>query len=398
MNHKSILALALAGMLAAPAIANDTAAPGDLLEDINMYAPEEGEPACKIKANENYGTQWAIDVAYGYWHSKNAQPGYNNNANLTLLRAYLVQRLVEDNVNGGTWIRAEFSGTWGLDKSSAKSDRVFTDAFWSATDPHFDNFGPHDGVIPELAIMHYFAGKRACIIAGMVNLANYFDCVSIANDSFSSFTNEGFNNSTVLGLPDANAGAVLQVELDRSSYGMLAFSRETTSYGHNPFTDSGSSYLLIGEYGRSILDGAATIRFNPFFRHVEDVDGHCNNFGLAASIEYEVSDELIVYSRAGWSARQQLGNGFDFSCGAHIKLVPSREDDYLGVALGIFKGCNSAEEPTAHNREFVAEAMYCFQVNDYLKLIPHIQYIANPAYDADNSDALLTGVQAVLSF
>ena len=42
--------------------------------------------------------------------------------------------------------------------------------------------------------------------------------------------------------------------------------------------------------------------------------------------------------------------------------------------------------------------MYSFQVNDYFKIVPHIQYIANPAYDADNSDAVLMGVQGVFSF
>lgn len=54
--------------------------------------------------------------------------------------------------------------------------------------------------------MQYFAGKRACLIAGMVNLTNYFDAVSIANDSFSSFTNDGFVNSTILPLMDSNIG------------------------------------------------------------------------------------------------------------------------------------------------------------------------------------------------
>lgn len=398
MINNHIIPLALAGMLAMPAMANETPAPGDILAGINMFAPEDGDPTYKINANEQYGTQWYIDMAYGYWHSNRSHGGMNNNANMALIHAAVNQRLIEDSVNGGTWIRAEFSGSWGLDKSSAKSDRLFADGCATTTYPHIDIYGAHDGVLPELAIMHYFAGKRACIIAGMVNLTNYFDCVGIANDSFSSFVNSGFVNSTVLCLPDANAGAILQLELSPESYGMLAFSRETTAYGYNPITSSGSSYLIVGEYGHNILDGAATIRFNPFIRHVEDVDGHCNNFGLAASIEYTVSDELVVYTRAGWSAHQQLGNGFDISCGAHVRLIPSREDDFLGVALGIFKGCNSAEEPTANNREFVAEAMYSFQVNDYFKLVPHIQYIANPAYDADVEDELLTGVQAVLSF
>ncbi|MBR4310338.1 MAG: carbohydrate porin, partial [Akkermansia sp.] len=36
-------------------------------------------------------------------------------------------------------------------------------------------------------------------------------------------------------------------------------------------------------------------------------------------------------------------------------------------------------------------------VNDYLKLMPHVQYIKNPAYSSE-SDAVVAGVQAVFSF
>lgn len=393
MKIKPILALALTALTATPSIAQDSAS-GDLLEAINMYTPEEGDPAYKVKANELLGTQWYVDMAYGFWHTSNAQPGYNNNANVALIHALLNQRLIRDSVNGGTWLRFEFSGSWGLDRESAQSDTLFSDAFGSATYPHTDIYGAHDGVIPELAIMHYFAGKRAAIIAGMVNMTNYFDCVWPANDSFSYFVNSGFVNSTVLGLPDANLGAILQVELDRQSYAMLGFTREATTYGDNPFSGNSNSYLLVGEYGRTILGGDATIRFNPFFRQVETETGNHSNFGLAASIEYALRDEVTLFARAGFGANQEYGNAFDFSCGANIKLIPSREDDFLGLAMGVFKGCTPAD----NNREFVAEAMYSYQVNDYFKVIPHIQYIANPAYDAENSDALLMGVQGVFSF
>lgn len=392
MNRKNILALA--GFATATAFAQDTAAPGDLLESINMFTPEDDAPAYKVNAQEKYGTQWYADLAYGYWHAKNSRSDFNNNAHMALIHAVLNQRIVADSANGGTWIRAEFSGSWGLDKRSSRSDTQFADAFGTTTYPHYDFYGPHDFVLPELSVMHYFAGKRACIIAGMVNLSNYFDCVGIANDSFCSFVNSGFANSTVLCLPDANAGAVLQAELSPTSYGMLAFSRETNFYGHNPFSSNGRSYLLVGEYGHHIADGAATLRINPFFRQVEDEDGRHSNFGLAASVEYTVCDELTIYARSGIAARQEYGNGFDFSCGANVKLIPSREDDFLGVALGVFKGAT----PTENNREFVAEAMYSLQVNDYCKLVPHIQYIANPAYDSDSSDELITGIQVVLSF
>lgn len=390
--------MVLAGLAAQSVIAGEASEPmaGDILQGINMFTPEEGAPAYKVKANDQYGTQWAVDMAYGFWHSNNTTPGVHNKANLFLIHALLNQRLIEDNVNGGTWLRVEFSGSWGLDSNSAQTNRMFTEGYGSTTGAHVDIYGGHDGVLPEVSLMQYFNNKRTCVIAGMVNLTNYFDAVGIANDSFSSFTNDGFINSSVLGLPDANLGVVLQHEIDAVSYAMFAASSEAAGYGDNPFKFHGNdSFLLVGEYGRMMLDGSTTVRLNPFYRYIDNMDGSSNhNLGLAGSIEYEVNDYLTVYSRAGWSARQDAGNGFDFSCGANVKVLPSREDDFLGVALGVFKGTS----PVANDREYVAEAMYSLQLNDYFKLVPHIQYISKPAYDPDNSDAVLLGVQGVFSF
>ncbi len=404
IKHNHIIATAMAAACAATALASspapygeilDAYPPGAVLEDINMYTPEDGDPAYKVTANEKYGTQWLVDVAYSYWHTNGAAS--NNHNNYMLLHTILTQRIIENKSNGGTWLRFELSGSWGLDARSAAADKQFTDSVGETSWMHADIYGPHDAVIPELSLMQYFNSNRACVIAGLVNMTNYFDCVGPANDSFHSFTNNAFVNSTVLALPDANLGAIVQFEIDEESYAMLGFSRETCTYGDNPF-QSGSSYMIVGEYGRNnILDGDATVRITPFFRQVEEAGKNRKNAGIAASIEYAPCDELTLFARSGVAAKQDLGAAFDFSCGATFQGIPGREDDHVGLALGVFKGTNHADEPTTHNREYVLEAMYSYQINDYWKLVPHLQYIKDPAYSSE-SDAVIMGVQAVFSF
>lgn len=396
MKHTNIIAIAAAGLLVTTGLASAETAPGDILEGINMYTPEEGDPAYKIKANERYGSQWAVDMAYGSWHTNGADSYTAKHSNYALLHAVLTQRLFEGETIGGTWLRFELSGSWGLDNRSAAADKQFVDGIGDWAFTHADHYGPHDAVIPELSLMHYFNGKRSCIIAGMVNMTNYFDCVGPANDSFHNFANLGFVNSSVLALPDANLGVVLQHELTYDSYAMVGFSRETTTYGYNPF-NSGSSYMVVGEFGHSFADGDATVRLNPFFHQVEEGGKNRHNAGLAASVEYAVCDEVTVFARSGFSAKQDLGAAFDFSCGATVQAIPGREDDFAGIAFGVFKGTNHADEPTNNNREYVIEAMYSLQVNDYMKIVPHVQYINNPAYSSE-SDAVVAGVQAVFSF
>ena len=419
MKKTNIIAMALAGLMTLPVIAGEASEPtaGDILQGINMFTPEDGDPAYKVKANEQYGTQWAVDAAYGYWNTNKAIPGTNRHTNLFLIHAQLNQRLIENSVHGGTWLRAEFSGSWGLDRRSAKSGTWFTDGYANASGLHADALGPHDGVIPELAVMQYFNHKRACVIAGMVNLTNYFDAVSIANDSFSSFTNDGFINTTIVPLPDSNLGAVFQYELDDNDYVMLGVSRTGCESGDNPFSsDDINGYVVVGEWGHIFADGDATFRLNPFYQRL-DVDfgdergeHKRSNWGLAASIEYAVNDMCTVYSRAGLAHHDHIdGNAGELSVGANFKLIPSREDDFFGISYGIFKGAvnnyraypsylsDEDGESAGNRREQVLELMYSFQVNDYLKFVPHFQYIKNPAY-RDVSSESICGVQAVFSF
>ena len=305
MKKHNIIAMALTSLMALPVIAQDsTPAVGDILQGINMFTPEEGDPAYKVKANEKYGTQWGVDMAYGLWNTEKVSDVKRHN-NLALLHAQLNQRLIEDKANGGTWLRVEFSGSWGLDRESAQSDTFFTEAYATASGLHADAMGPHEGIFPEVALMQYFAGKRACLIAGMVNLTNYFDAVSIANDSFSSFTNDGFVNSTILPLVDSNIGGILQVELNRNNYMMVAVSRTGCDSGYNPFnSDYCDGYAVVGEYGHIFADGAATLRINPFYTSTDvDMDDGTGerrrqNAGLVASIEYTPCDPLTIYSRA----------------------------------------------------------------------------------------------------
>lgn len=407
MNTNTIITIAAAGLLAVPGFAEEaTPQVGDILESINMFSPEEEDPSYKVKAHERYGSQWGVDMAYGFWSTNHAASGANRHNNYALLHAQVNQRFIEDNENGGTWLRAELSGSWALDQRTAsRHDGDFVSAMGTATDVHGDIFGQHNAVIPELALMHYFNGKRACIIAGMVNLTNYFDAVGIANDSFSNFANTGFMNSTVLPLVDSNLGVVAQAEISRKDYVMGAVSRTDTESGYDPFNTTGSGYCIIGEYGHIFADGKVITRLNPFYQHIaanEEGISH-QTAGLAGSVEWAPTDNLSLYSRIGWAAKQQYGASFDFSVGANIKLIPSREDDFLGIAYGIFKGANdrsSEETSVVHRREQALEIMYSFQVNDWLKIVPHVEYIHNPAYQGEGAhrDETVIGAQTVFSF
>ncbi len=408
MNTTNIITAALAALLSLPTTASGDSKPqaegrATLLQDINMFTPEDGAPAYKTKANKRYGTQWAVDLAYAFWGTHKALPGTRHMNNYTLLHAQLNQRLIENGTNGGTWLRAEFSGSWALDaatRSAERRGRDFVSGIGLGTEGHADIYGANGFFIPELALMHYAQGGRVCVIAGMVNLTNYFDAVGIANDSFASFTNTVFVNSTILPLVDSNLAAMVQLELSPNSYAMVAASRTGCEMGDNPFHPATDGYTLVAEYGHVMAEGAVTLRFTPFYECVEHRGRDRSRSGFAASIEYTPWDPLTVYARTGLATHQALGGTAEWSCGAKWVPFASRENDFIGLSYGLFKHRNSDEtgEPTAHAREHVVELMYNWQLGKHVKIVPHYQYIHHPAYRADVSHASLLGVQTVVSF
>ncbi len=244
-----------------------------------------------------------------FWGTHRALPGTRHKNNYALLHAQVNQRLIEDERNGGTWLRAEFSGSWALDsatRSAERNGRDFVSGIGLGTEGHADMYGANGFFIPELALMQYFHGKRACIIAGMVNLTNYFDAVGIVNDSFASFTNTGFVNSTILPLVDSNLGAIVQYELNLNSYVMAAASRTGCEMGDNPFPPETDGYAIVLEYGHFFADGAATWRFTPFFESVEHNDHDRGRTGFATSIEYTPCDPAGTRRHGGVLLRRNV--------------------------------------------------------------------------------------------
>lgn len=392
--------------------AEEEAAESTLLQDLDLYEPEDDAPAYQKTANERFGTQWLFDMAYGGWRTQHGEDG-NHGYHYALLHLILTQRLWESTRTGGTWLRVEFGGAWGLDKDTCGRD--VNEAAASAAAPQWDVLGSHHGGLPEVSLMQFLNRGRACIIGGVVNLTNYFDCVTPANDSFHSFANAVFIDSSVLPLSDGNLGGIVQVQAGEGDYLQLAATRTGCDYtlNNNPFHAAHKDgFAVVGEWAHGIGE-QAVLRIDPFYRHLDAkaaADYSRDTFGLAGSAEWELSDSVTLFSRGGVAFRAQDYNRAELSVGAVLRLIPSREKDFLGIACSVVKGAapygvweedeDGEEYPAGgqnHRREYVAELMYNLQLTPHLKLMPHYEFIARPAYGAA-AYVHVFGVQTVLSF
>lgn len=399
MKKRILSLLSVLGLLAAPVTAEaQDATPGSIVYNGNMFTPGANAPEYKRVANERFGTQWYVDLVYGYWALDNAMDGYNENEHIAIMYAILNQRLIEDNVNGGTWLRIDVAGSWGLNNESDDPSTFYANAMGMCSGLHTDVLDAHDAALLEVSVKHFFAGRRGMIAAGMIKLNNYFDRVGHAR-----FTNDNFESSGVLPLPYNNLAVVMQYELDSRNWVTAAVTRMGTRWGMNPFNpDHANGWAVVGEYGHIFADGQGRVRVSPFFCSQDGVgqDGALhdrNAVGIFGSVEYQVCDAAKVYARAGWASGDYQRCTAEFSAGATLRLCPSRPNDYLGIGYGMFKGADTGTSPLVNEFEKILELMYSVQINDYMYSSIYYHMIMDAAY-RDKDFASAAGVQVGINF
>lgn len=374
------------------------AEPETLLTNFNSYAPEEDAPAYKQKAAE-HGFMGYATLAYGGWNlHRNGMA--DRSYQYALLHTLTDVRLVKNETHGGTWLRAEYSGTWGLDRHTNRNADINEEA-GTANWVHGDVFCSHSGGLPELSLMQYLRGGKVCIIGGIVNTTNYWDALSPANDSFTGPANCLFVSSGVLPLPDGTPGALAQVCVSDSAFIQFGAARTGTAFttGQNPFRSRhADGFAVLGEYVQECGEDI-TFRVAPFYRHLrrEQIEyGVRDGGGLVGSIEYAVTERATLFSRNGISFRPQDNSRSEFSLGLSLSNpLPTREKDTATLALGLQNGSKS--DGCCRKREQIAEFTYRLQLTPYLSLMPHVQFINRPAY-AESKREWLFGVQSTLSF
>lgn len=383
MKLKKLMMAVLTGLAALPALASE---PFNWTEYYFLLPTDEDSRPYKRYMDEKYGTQWNLNVAYNLWNTEGAMPGGNNHNNLLMASLQLQQRLIEDSVGGGTWFRLEVDSCWGLDRESAQSDTYYTSFFGIPHSVHNNAKGPHNVMVAEAMLMHFRNNKRTVFTAGIVDLSNYIDCVSIAASGYHGFNNTGFVGPFTNPVTLYNLGAIAMHQIDDRNYIIGGISRNTAGPGDNPFGGSISDgYLATAEYGHICNDGKTILRFSPFIhRSTGNASGKHASGGFSCSIEYKQSDALTLYSRAGYGFRDDVTEPFGIAIGAQAKLCPSRPQDYCGLSYGLFKGKRNSDGDYYEGRQHQVEALYSFQVNEYMKVVPHVQAIMNPTYyDAD---------------
>lgn len=338
-----------------------------------------------LPAHGNLGTEYLVDLAYGYWGIKNS---HQKEVSYGLFHLYLNQPIFKDTI-----VKGEVCASWGLNK---RSDYDFNGGLSSITYPNGDIYGSHTGGLPEIAIMQFFDNRHICVTGGIVDFNNVFDAVAWTDNYFTGFANSAFMNSVMLPLVGGNLGAVVQADINETDYVMFGVSRAGRDFcrGTNPLKSvEKDGFSVVGEYGTNVTENCI-IRINPFLRYYDKKgnDDSTEDIGIVGSVEYKPFESNTLFMRVGASNHKRTA-AYELSGGIRQNTFGK---DFIGAAIAVINPKNRGSV-VANSRETVFEVMYSLSVGEHLFVVPHVQYITNPTYGKEENK-ILWGVQSTLSF
>jgi carbohydrate-selective porin OprB len=244
-----------------------------------------------------------------------------------------------------------------------------------------------------------------------------FDTNAFANDETAQFLNGALVGNPTIPFPDLGLGAIIYVEPVPGWYfaaGVADAQGDARETGFNTAFDDEDYFFSVFEAGwtpcirsnQGDLQGAYRI---GFWYDPQDKDKHAGGVKRDDIGMYLSFDQVLWKEKADAGDTQGLGMffryGFADSDVAEVKtfwsvggqyqgLVPSRDDDVLGVGYATGRLARGAH---AGRHESVVEVYYNAQITPWLSVSPSLQYVWHPGGEAVNN-AVVFGVRVQMAF
>jgi hypothetical protein len=246
----------------------------------------------------------------------------------------------------------------------------------------------------EAWLEHAAFDDRMLLTIGKIDLTNYFDTNSIANDENSQYLAGAFVNSAVLGAPPVGPGARVQAKLADSlvfGLGYASSDGDSADIFEHPYVigEIDCKFKISGMEGNyrfyGNLDGTLPDGENKLIQK--------NAFGYGVSIDQQVAEKMTLFGRYGrrdktvYKATSAWSLGFQYA-----GPIPSRREDMVALAYGQVRvnGARAGEK--------LAELYYMFKVSDQIAVTPVAQYLINPGGDYNGDNVVILGLRTQVYF
>lgn len=230
-------------------------------------------------------------------------------------------------------------------------------------------------------------GQQVGLVAGKIDLTNYFDSNAVANDETTMFITSAFVNNLALEVPHNGPGAVSIYEMENGLNFRLGLQSADSD---NMGLGIGDSFYGIGEVGlrtEGLFGKEGNYRL--WFKINGDRDG---KKGIGISMDQQLTQKLFAFARYGINETNGADIKYAWSTGAELhQPFPRREKDSTAFAFGYSKADDGI-------KEYATEIYYRFVLNRHVAITPLFQAVFNPAGLMDTDVMTLFGIRTQIEF
>ncbi|MEP9411886.1 MAG: carbohydrate porin [Candidatus Brocadia sp.] len=229
--------------------------------------------------------------------------------------------------------------------------------------------------------------KQVSLVAGKIDLTNYFDGNAVANDETTQFITSAFVNNLVLEVPVNGPGAVSIYEMENGLHFRLGLQSSDTDDMGLGIEDS---FYGIGEVG---LHSGILFGLEGNYRLWFKINGgRDDNKGIGVSLDQQLSGNLFAFARYGINEKSGADIKYAWSTGLELhQPFPQRVKDSAAFAFGHSKAVDGDEE-------HATEIYYRFVLNDHVAITPLFQAVFDRFGLDDNDVVALFGVRTQIEF
>ncbi|MFQ5956279.1 MAG: carbohydrate porin [Candidatus Brocadiales bacterium] len=268
--------------------------------------------------------------------------------------------------NSTLFVDLEAIGGSGPDFFSGSASGLNDDASRGSTQ---DADGVDRVSVREAWLQSIFAQDRLRLVAGKIDLTNYFDMNTLANDETTQFLSGAFVNNLVLSPPDNGPGLVGYFDTKKGySFGLGLQSAD------NSGTAVTDNVYVIGEvdyYAPRFLFG-----LGGNYRLWGRYNGDTRSRAVGLSLDQQLTQRLTAFGRYGITGHTVPGEGeWTWSLGLGMRSpFSSRRYDHTALAFSQLKKRDGEKED-------LAEAYYSFFLTDHMNLSVNSQVVLNSGSD-----------------
>lgn len=248
-----------------------------------------------------------------------------------------------------------------------------------------------DGVdrlsVREVWLQSFFFDQRLKLVGGKIDLTNYFDSNTVANDETTQFLSSAFVNNPTMEVPENAPGIVAFFDTRRS----LSFGLGLQSDTNDGFDITNHVYA-IGEIGyRSHFFFGQEGNYRLWGR----INGGRNdNLGFGVSFDQNLSTRFAAFGRYG--ANDEESGEADIASAWSVGLrfrspFFSRVNDEIAVAFGSLDILGGDDES-------ITETYYKFQINDHIAITPGFQAVFDPGGVGGDDTVAMVGIRTQIEF